>query len=595
MPINWKQPPVDPTKNWINRSLEMQINLTCNWTCVSCFSGNTQIKMADHSLKLISEIKAGDMVLSYDEDTKIFVPRRVLKTMVRETDEVYKITTEKWQCRPTFVTGEHPLLVKNKGWVQVKDIRPGDVILHLSLSEQRRLHNPMKNPEIAAKVGIKKRGVPFIWTEEHRQRVSEIARNRMLTKNPMKDPAIAIKGFLNRKDRGAMTQPERFTLEIGKDFGLEFVGDGSLVVGNKVPDFVIKGTNKLIEVWDANFAPFMKRDQAWINSRRSIFQKNGYEVEFIAVDFKRNRQEERDRISGLLAQYARNGATVLSINKITAATNTKAWVRLAGTAKAKLNVYNLEVEGTHTYVANSLIAHNCDSFSQFPLPFTKRGTMTMDQIDHFIKEMQENNAYIGRIRFVGGEPTTNRMFAEIVSRIYKGLVPEFIGCLEVITNGTHLEVVKPVRQLLSKVRVSGEAAKDKAHTASLVHSPASLGYQGTICGSPWHCGISLNYWGYYPCSGGAGLARFRDWGEWQRTKLPLSVNWTYPEKPTAVRDNWPDLQLLCNHCHYALNPADKIKSGTRDWSKNKPNEENQKLLDAWMAGKLPSWKVYGSE
>lgn len=236
---------------------------------------------------------------------------------------------------------------------------------------------------------------------------------------------------------------------------------------------------------------------------------------------------------------------------------------------------------------------SCDAFSQFPISFTKKGTMTQAQIDYFIEEMKSNNAYFGRIRILGGEPTINPLFATIVEKLYKELVPEYIGYLEVITNGTHPEKISPVRALFNKVRVSGEKAKERAHTASLVQSPASLGYEGIICGSPWHCGMSLNYWGYYPCSGGAGVARFHDWAMWARLQLPLSINWKYPEKPTAIRDNWQELQQLCNHCHYALKPEDKIKSGTRDWEKNKPNEENQKLLDAWLAGKLPMWYTYG--
>jgi hypothetical protein len=234
---------------------------------------------------------------------------------------------------------------------------------------------------------------------------------------------------------------------------------------------------------------------------------------------------------------------------------------------------------------------SCDQFSQFPMfSFIKRGSMTMHQIDHFAREMIENNAYIGRIRIVGGEPTVNKMFGEIVRTLHEALVPEHIGFIEVVTNGTHPEIILPVREFLNKVRVSGEAAKQKSHTASLVHSPASLGYQGIICKAPWHCGISLNHWGFFPCSSGAGLARFHNWMFWAKLNLPLSKELG---NATAVWDNWPDLQDLCNHCCYALKPEDKIKSGTSDWSKNTPSPENQKLIDEWKSGFARDWPVYG--
>lgn len=236
---------------------------------------------------------------------------------------------------------------------------------------------------------------------------------------------------------------------------------------------------------------------------------------------------------------------------------------------------------------------SCDSFSQHPFPFTKRGTMTMPQISRFCEEMIAANAYFGRVRILGGEPTINKNFKQFVEYLRWSLVPSYVGRLEVITNGTHPEIIAEAKPYIDRVRVSDAADKEKHHTATLIHSPESLGYAGKICSSPWHCGISLNYWGYFPCSSGAGLSRFRDMMEWQRLSLPLSVNWKYPQKPTAVRDNWPNLQELCNHCYHGLRDEHKIKSGATDWDRNKPSPENQKLLDDWLGGKQPNWPVYG--
>lgn len=227
----------------------------------------------------------------------------------------------------------------------------------------------------------------------------------------------------------------------------------------------------------------------------------------------------------------------------------------------------------------------CDSFSQFPkLAFTRKGTMTLEQIWFFIGEMHRENAYFGRIRILGGEPSIAPLFPEIVKILRAELVDKgHIGFLEVITNGSHPEKIEPVKLLLDRVRVSGERAKENAHVANLVHTPLSLGYEGKVCSAPGFCGWSLNYWGFFPCSSGAGLARFLDdVPRWQRLSLPTG----------KTMENWPDLTDLCGSCYHSLRDEDKIKCGVKKPELNKPSEDNQQRLDSWFAGRQPKWEAY---
>ena len=115
-----------------------------NATCPFCFYGKTKVRMADFSSKLIAEVRAGDIVTSYDERMQQFVPRRVTSVMQRQVSEIFRLKTH--GGRTTYVTGNHEFLVKDKGWISVKDFRVGDTILHLSQAEKMRLHNPMKDP-----------------------------------------------------------------------------------------------------------------------------------------------------------------------------------------------------------------------------------------------------------------------------------------------------------------------------------------------------------------------------------------------------------------------------------------------------------------
>lgn len=231
--------------------------------------------------------------------------------------------------------------------------------------------------------------------------------------------------------------------------------------------------------------------------------------------------------------------------------------------------------------------HACDQFSNLPsISWVRKATMTIKQIEKFCQEMRESNAYIGRIRLVGGEPTLHPKLGEILRLLTEIKNEGHIHQIEIVTNGTGMKNIVPVRDLIDKVRVSGEADKQKHHTANLSQTPASLGYKGRMCSAPWHCGISLNYYGYFPCSSGAGLARLMsNMSQWQRLLLPQR----------GVLEEWPDLQELCNYCYHGLKDEDKVKCGTDNHQLNTPNQEMWGHLSPWLHGKRPDWQVYGEQ
>lgn len=212
----------------------------------------------------------------------------------------------------------------------------------------------------------------------------------------------------------------------------------------------------------------------------------------------------------------------------------------------------------------------------------------MDQIRFFISEMKSNNAYIGRVRIMGGEPTVHPEFIDILLALRNELVPNHVGRIEVISNGSRRELVLKAKEI-SKVRVSGSRVKEESHLANLVHTPESLGYKGIMCNAPWHCGFSLNAYGYFPCSSGAGIARFEDWMIWQRLTLP-----TCKTPGNVVREAWPNLQRLCDHCYHGLKEHDKIKSGTSVKENNTPGAHIASKMQEWKEGKKAQWKIYGA-
>jgi len=353
----------------------------CTLRCLTCFHANTVIRMADMTTKLIAEVCIGDYVLSYSVKRQKFVKRKVTAVMSSQTTAVYRVTTP--GPKKTYVTGDHPFLVRGRGWVAAKDLDEGDHVIHLSTSEQMRIRNPMKVPEVVARVVAtsRKRGNydQSPWdrlTEEKKVAYSLASSERMSGDgNPMKDPAVAIKGFLARKDRGTMTTAERFLAKVAKSCGVTFVGGGDLVVSHKVPDFVIDGNKKVIEVWDEGQTDFLGRDHDWMERRRAAFAAEGYEVLFLPLtpyplnsrvgtrkpERAESRRREIVRVRKLVSEFARNGHIIQSVTRVSRKHDRKAWARLAGDTKSKLTVYNLEVEGTHTYVADGMVVHNCDT------------------------------------------------------------------------------------------------------------------------------------------------------------------------------------------------------------------------------------------
>ena len=109
-------------------SVTLQTTESCNLNCTYCFAAGTKILMSDYSEKNIEDVEVGDEVLAFDENDRIngrrLLESTVVATMSRE-DVCYEISH--WGLdRPLFVTGEHPILTLERGWVQVRDLKPSD-------------------------------------------------------------------------------------------------------------------------------------------------------------------------------------------------------------------------------------------------------------------------------------------------------------------------------------------------------------------------------------------------------------------------------------------------------------------------------------
>ena len=91
---------------------------------ISCFVAGTHITMEDGSTKNIEDVKAGDVVLSWNEATNEKIGGVVSNILVADVDSVIKIKFEDGTTITT--TDEHPFYIDN-GWVKAKDLIVGNI------------------------------------------------------------------------------------------------------------------------------------------------------------------------------------------------------------------------------------------------------------------------------------------------------------------------------------------------------------------------------------------------------------------------------------------------------------------------------------
>ena len=95
-----------------------------------CLSGNTEIRTTEGLFKIKDLVGEEKLVYSYDEVKECFVIAKA--TDIRKTKnntEIWKLTTDK---NVIYTTPDHKFLTYNKGWVEMKDLKPTDSLVVLN-------------------------------------------------------------------------------------------------------------------------------------------------------------------------------------------------------------------------------------------------------------------------------------------------------------------------------------------------------------------------------------------------------------------------------------------------------------------------------
>lgn len=201
--------------------------------------------------------------------------------------------------------------------------------------------------------------------------------------------------------------------------------------------------------------------------------------------------------------------------------------------------------------------------------------MTPEQITKFVEQIRHSKRPVRRVKVVGGEPLMHPRIGEIVD-ILGGAVKEgLIQTVKVNTNRT-----LPIPDFGDQpVRLMGKKTADKVHLPVL-WSPRDMGYVVSgPCSMPRRCGVSLDAFGYLPCSGAMMIVRMLNRFDLYRKELPETV--------------W-GMDDLCPHCVFAMPTAWCIenswplsktpvegKTPTPTWRENLPRCASQPPLERW--------------
>jgi NifU-like protein involved in Fe-S cluster formation/Fe-S cluster biogenesis protein NfuA/bacterioferritin-associated ferredoxin len=302
----------------------------------------------------IGEIKVGDEVAVYTknglENSRV---KRVISYKVPKDYLVRVYLKTSSNGIPAFYifTKDHKLLDNSGNWIEVQDLKNGDIVSHIHESEIRSYSqtydNRMFNPETAKKTAEKLKEATHFKTEKFAQQYASLNKPRGTTKGSKNSIEAKYEEYFN-----------------DKSLPIKFVGDGTFWRFNRDktksmnPDFIFEKENKVVEVTTSKL-PFRDFDK-YEKERVDDFKSIGYDC-FVIDDLNFNENK--------FLNWAHNGYIVSSyrdmdgVHELTSrdwGTIERNNYKIEIDENDMATVYTLEVEHSeHNYIQNGVISKNC--------------------------------------------------------------------------------------------------------------------------------------------------------------------------------------------------------------------------------------------
>jgi len=298
-----------------------------------CVGSNVPIAAPGKYLRA-DEIKIGTIVYSWDGErittatVEAVLKRSVSRSNLMKIDFGYH--------HPIVVTDDHIFMGVDGNPIEAEDLA-GKEVFEILEAELRGLNN----------VGQR------AW-------LRDANRERLTEANPMFDPEVVSRAnspkhqrvrLVRSLDSKPQTPNEKAFQDSFPDLPLEFIGNGSLIVGNKCPDFLVTGTKKVIDLTSDVSWRLSRKGTDYESSRRDLFESNGYSYFHYIQGHTRSED---------LSRFVHNGVTPLSVHRVSDGRDLRGLER-DPSDKSRVIVYDFQLSGPNTYFVYRAASHNCGS------------------------------------------------------------------------------------------------------------------------------------------------------------------------------------------------------------------------------------------
>lgn len=146
-----------------SESCDLNITDYCDGGCNWCLIAGTKILMGDYSYKNIEDVKIGDIIIGYEENSlgngkqRKIIKSKVTKTFVHVESELYNVETKSGLKITT--TPNHPFLAEGRGknhsrkYSKIQDIKIGKYLFSIQLPYLKEIDYNSKDYKLGYMIG----------------------------------------------------------------------------------------------------------------------------------------------------------------------------------------------------------------------------------------------------------------------------------------------------------------------------------------------------------------------------------------------------------------------------------------------------------